>query len=245
MKLVVDIGNSFAKLAVFDGDGIIDFHITEKMDMEILKSTFRNHPQINSSILSSVALHDFDLNEFMMQHGFFIELDHNTPVPFINKYATPGTLGKDRIAIASAAAQKFPNENVLVIDAGTSITYDLVTGSGEYLGGGIGPGLNMRLKALHNFTHGLPLIRLPDPGTKINLVGDSTESSILSGVVNGLRAEVENIINQYESLFSPLKIIIGGGDYKYFEKLVKSNIFADPNIVVEGLKYILDFNEND
>lgn len=243
MKLVVDIGNSFAKLAVFNGNEIIDFQTTEKVNIELLKSTFRNYPQISSSILSSVALHDFHINEFLTRRGFFIELNHNTPVPFINKYGTPDTLGKDRIAIASAAVQLYPEENVLIIDTGTSITYDIVTGGREYLGGGISPGLNMRFKALHNFTHRLPLIQLPDPGAKINLVGDSTSSSILTGVVNGLRAEVENIINQYSSLYSPLKIIISGGNYKYFEKLVKSNIFAAPNIVVRGLKNILDFNE--
>ena len=180
-----------------------------------------------------------------MQVGFFIELNHSTPVPFINSYTTPDTLGKDRIAIASAATKKYPGENVLIIDTGTSITYDFVTSNKEYLGGSISPGLNMRFKALHNFTHRLPLINLPDPDTEINLVGDSTESSILTGVVNGLIAEVENIIVQYNTKFSPLILVISGGDYKYFEKLVKSNIFAAPNIVVYGLKCILDFNEKD
>ena len=244
MKLVVDIGNSFSKLAIFQGDDIIDFQTTEKVDIELLNKTFQNYPQIVSSILSSVVYHDLRLNDFLSQHGFFIELDHNTPVPFINNYSTPDTLGKDRIAIAAAAVQLYPDENVLIIDTGTSITFDIVTANREYLGGSISPGLNMRFKALHNFTHKLPLINAPDPGAIINLIGDSTESSILTGVVNGLRAEVENTINQYNKLFSPLKIIISGGDYKYFERLVKSNIFAAPNIVVRGLKNILDFNEN-
>ena len=245
MKLVVDIGNSTTKLAVFEDNDVVDFQITEKIDIEQLKSTLLNYPQIASSILSSVAQHNNQLNEFLAQSGYFIELDHNTPVPFINSYGTPNTLGKDRIAIAAAAVLLYPNENVLIIDTGTSVTFDIVTANREYLGGSISPGLNMRFKALHNFTHRLPLIVAPDPGAKINLIGDSTESSILSGVVNGLRAEVENTINQYNKLFSPLKIIISGGDYKYFERLVKSNIFAAPNIVVRGLKSILDFNETD
>ncbi len=245
MKLVIDIGNSFTKLAVFDGDEIVDFKPIENVTLDILKSTFQNYPQLVSSILSSVAKHDLGLNKFLMQKGFFIELNHSTPVPFINSYTTPDTLGKDRIAIASAATHMYPNENVLIIDMGTSVTYDLVESNREYKGGGISPGLNMRFKALHNFTHRLPLVKLPDPHTKINLVGDSTESSILTGVVNGLIAEVENIINQYNTMFSPLKVVISGGDYKYFEKLVKSNIFAAPNIVVYGLKCILDFNEKE
>jgi type III pantothenate kinase len=244
LKLIIDIGNSFAKVAVFDNNEIIDFQINEKVDIKLLRKVFQKFPQINSSILSSVAQHDLQLVDLMAQNGFFVELNHSTPVPFINKYRTPETLGKDRIAIASAAVQLFPNENVLVIDTGTSITYDLVTSKEEYIGGGISPGLNMRFKALHNFTHRLPLVKMQDAEAKINLVGDSTETSILSGVVVGARAEVENIINQYCSLYSSLKIIISGGDHKYFEKLLKSNIFAAPNIVVRGLNYILDFNES-
>ncbi|MBC8321676.1 MAG: type III pantothenate kinase [Bacteroidetes bacterium] len=244
MKLVIDIGNSLAKLAVFNGNEIIDFQTINKVDVGVLNITLLNYPQITSSILSSVAQHDIHINELLTQHGFFIELSQSTPVPFINKYSTPDTLGKDRIAIASAAVQKYPNENVLIIDTGTSITYDFVNNRREYLGGGISPGLNMRFKALHNFTHRLPLIHMPDPEEKINLVGDSTESSILTGVVNGLKAEVESTINQYNYLYSPLKVVISGGDYKYFEKLVKSNIFASPNIVIWGLKNILDFNES-
>ena len=245
LKLVVDIGNSFSKLAVFANDEVIDFQTIKKIDIGILKSTIKNYPLIVSSILSSVANHDLRLNDFLSQFGFFIELTNNTPVPFKNKYRTPDTLGKDRIAIAAAAVQLYPDENVLIIDTGTSITFDIITAKGEYLGGSISPGLNMRFKALHNFTHRLPLIVAPDPGANIKLIGDSTESSILSGVVNGLIAEVESTINQYNMLFSPLKIIISGGDYKYFERLVKSNIFAAPNIVVRGLKNILDYNESD
>ena len=231
-------------LHVCSCDVVIDFQTIDRIDVEQLKSTLHNYPQITSSILSSVAHHDHQLNEFLMQYGVFIELTHNTPVPFKNKYGTPHTLGKDRIAIAAAAVQLYPGENVLIIDTGTSITFDIITANREYLGGSISPGLNMRFKALHNFTHRLPLINAPDPEANIKLIGDSTESSILTGVVNGLKAEVENTINQYNKLFSSLKIIISGGDYKYFERLVKSNIFAAPNIVVRGLKNILDYNEN-
>ena len=243
MKLIIDIGNSFTKLAIFDGDEIIDFHIVKKIDIAFLTDVYEKFPEVSSSIISSVALHDLSLVDFLSQRGTTIELSQSTPVPFINNYRTPETLGKDRIAIASAAVKLFPSENVLVVDTGTSITYDLVTDAGEFIGGGISPGLNMRFKALHNFTHRLPLIQMNDAEGEINLVGDTTESSILTGVVVGARAEVEGIINQYSSLYSSLKIIISGGDNKYFEKLVKSNIFAAPNIVVQGLNYILDFNE--
>jgi type III pantothenate kinase len=222
---------------------MISLRTVSRITIDKLDLILKEYPQISSSIISSVALHDIKLNNILNNIGFFIELDHNTPVPFINKYGTPDTLGKDRIAIASAATQIYPNENTLIIDAGTSVTYDMITHKKEFLGGGISPGLNMRLESLHNFTHKLPLISLPNYDEKIALIGDSTESSILSGVVNGLTAEMQHIINQYSNSFSPLKIVISGGDYKYFEKLVKSNIFAAPNIVITGLKCILDFNE--
>ncbi len=243
MKLIIDIGNTFSKLAVFEKNTIVSFSIVKSLSVQKLEQILKEFPLINSSIISSVALHDVKLNELLLQHGYFIELNHSTPVPFINKYGTPTTLGKDRIAIASAAAQMYANQNILIIDAGTSVTYDLVTSNKEYLGGAISPGLNMRFDALHNFTHKLPLIKLPNSDEKIGLIGNSTETSILSGVINGLTSEIESIINQYSSMFSPLKIVISGGDYKYFEKLVKSDIFAAPNIVVTGLKCILDFNE--
>ena len=243
MKLIIDIGNTFSKLAVFEKNTMVSLSIVKSLSVQKLEQILKKFPLINSSIISSVALHDVKLNELLLQHGSFIELDHNTPVPFINKYGTPFTLGKDRIAIASAAAQMYANQNTLIIDAGTSVTYDLVTSNNEYLGGAISPGLNMRFDALHNFTHKLPLIKLPNSDEKIGLIGNSTETSILSGVINGLTAEIESIINQYSSSFSPLKTAISGGDYKYFEKLVKSDIFAAPNIVVTGLKCILDFNE--
>ncbi len=243
MKLIVDIGNTFTKLAVFDNDVMVSLRIMDRITIDKLNLVLKEYPQISSSIISSVALHDIKLNNILNNNGFFIELDHNTPVPFINSYGTPDTLGKDRIAIASAATQMHPNENTLIIDAGTSVTYDMITHKNEYLGGAISPGLSMRLEALHNFTHKLPLISLPNHDEKIALIGNSTKSSILSGVINGLTAEIQSIINQYSNLFSPLKIVISGGDYKYFEKLAKSNIFAAPNIVVTGLKCILDFNE--
>ncbi|MFK5855975.1 MAG: type III pantothenate kinase [Bacteroidota bacterium] len=243
MKLIVDIGNTLSKLAIFDKDIIVSFNTIKNVTVEDLVKVTNDFPKISSSILSSVALHDYKLNDYLLKRGFFIELDHTTPVPFNNKYGTPSTLGKDRIAIATAATTLYPNENILIIDTGTSVTFDIVTINKEYLGGSISPGLSMRLQALHNFTHKLPLIKLPKSATKIALIGDSTEASILSGVINGLTAEIESIINQYSTMFSPLKIVISGGDYKYFEKLVKSNIFAAPNIVVTGLKCILDFNE--
>ncbi len=243
MKLIIDIGNSYSKIAIFNENTIVNFETLPSININYIELLYEKFPQISSSILSSVALHDTKINELLKRKGFFVELDYNTSVPFINKYSTPATLGKDRIAIASAAAQMYPNNNTLIIDVGTCVTYDMLTNKNEYIGGSISPGLKMRFTALHNFTHKLPLINLPNHDLKIGLVGNSTEASILSGVINGLAAEIESIVNQYSSMYSPLKIIISGGDHKYFERLLKSNIFATSNIVVTGLMYILNFNE--
>jgi len=245
LKLVIDIGNTSAKIAIFDNTGLIDLQTVVENLHESLINTFKKYPSITSSIVSAVSDYDNRIPEFLKKNSNFLELTHSTPVPFTNKYSTPQTLGKDRIAIAAAAISMFPHENVLVIDAGTCVTYDFVDSSGEYLGGSISPGLIMRLKALNNYTNKLPLESLPEPNSVIELIGESTRTSILSGVVIGLKSELEHITNQYEIQFSPLKVVISGGDYKYFENTSKSNIFASPNIVINGLKEILIFNEED
>ena len=243
MKLVIDIGNTVAKVAVFEGDDIIDFSVVRNNLLEEVRQRIIKYPSISSSILSSVASYDKDLKQLLSSHGNYLELSHHTLVPFTNLYSTPETLGKDRIAIASAAATLYKGSNVLVIDIGTCTTYDFINTKREYLGGAISPGLSLRFKALNEFTHKLPLVDLPNHEKKIELIGKSTEESILSGVVNGMKMEMERIINQYEDEYSPLVTIISGGDHKYFDSLTKNNIFATPNIVVHGLKRILDFNE--
>lgn len=243
MKLVIDIGNTSTKIAIFNNDDIIDFHTIENVSTEYISKILDSHPEINSSIISNVSNYDSSILSLLRKVGTTIELTHDTPLPFSNNYSTPSTLGKDRLAIASAGATLYSEQNVLLIDAGTCVTYDFVDKNGSYHGGAISPGLKMRLVALNTFTDGLPLVDLPKDNYHIDLIGNSTTSSILSGVILGLLSEVESFINQYESRFQELKIIISGGDYKYFEKLAKSNIFASPNIVIHGLKKILDFNE--
>ncbi len=243
LKLIVDIGNTSSKIAVFSNDEIIEFRVIKESLIEVLKEIIISFPDICSSILSSVSNHDGEVSKFLQGKGYFIELTHTTKVPFKNMYQSAATLGKDRIAIAAAGSLAYPGENVLVIDTGTCVTYDFINADGDYLGGAISPGLTMRFDALSKFTHELPRLDKPSAEKEVNLVGKTTHESITSGVINGLKTEVEHIINQYEALFSPLKIIISGGDYLYFENLVKSNIFASPNIVVHGLKKILDFNE--
>ena len=132
-----------------------------------------------------------------------------------------------------------PETDILVIDAGTAITYDIITAEGNYLGGGISPGITMRYKALHTFTGRLPLL---DYYEDAQLIGDDTASSIHSGVLNGALAEMEGIIQSYQLVYPALKIILTGGDHNYFDKRLKIKTFAAPNLVLEGLNLILIFN---
>jgi type III pantothenate kinase len=167
-------------------------------------------------------------------------LGPDTPLPVRHKYKTFDTLGPDRIACVVAANKLYPGKDVLLVETGSCITFDFIDADGCYHGGGISPGLNMRFRALHTFTDKLPLI---EPESAPALIGDSTKTSILSGVINGIKAEVEGIISRYESNYENLTIILSGGNLDYFDKNLKNNIFAVPNIVLTGLNIILEFND--
>ncbi len=240
-RLIIDIGNTFTKLAVFNNDNELYAERTTLLQTEILQNLYNRFPKIESSIISSVRNYPHELNTWLKTRFYHITLNPQTPLPFYNKYATPETLGKDRVAAAAAAIKIFPGQNVLVVDAGTSITYDLITARKEYLGGGISPGIQMRFKALHTFTDRLPLIENVEAAP---LTGINTKDSISSGVLNGVLYEVDGFISSYSEQYKPLKIIISGGDYKYFDKKLKNSIFATPNIVMQGLMEILKFNED-
>ena len=243
MKLIIDIGNTYAKLAVFEGGNLIEMKIVEDIGSSQVERILSTYPSINSAILSDVRGQSNDISKLLANRVFFIELGHTTPVPFTNLYKTPETLGKDRIAAAAAAVKMFPGKNTLVIDAGTCITYDLVNDKSEYLGGAISPGIKMRYKALHDFTGKLPLVQANDDDEP-KVIGNNTSNSIYSGVQKAVLLEVGAMINEYQTIFPDLKIVLSGGDYFYFDKNLKSNIFAAPNIVLTGLMEILDFNED-
>ncbi|MGB0176022.1 MAG: type III pantothenate kinase, partial [Owenweeksia sp.] len=169
----------------------------------------------------------------------FLSLDPNSPMPFENAYKTPKTLGKDRLALAAAAIFSYPSKDCLVIDAGTCVTYDFMDSSGIYHGGGISPGLRMRLQALPHFTSRLPLVEYKEG---FDLTGDSTETSILSGTVGGLKREVRGTIEAYQSRYPSMVTVITGGDMNLFDDLLKNSIFAPPDFLITGLNHILDYN---
>jgi type III pantothenate kinase len=168
---------------------------------------------------------------------FWHQIDYRWPFPLINRYATPETLGSDRLVGIVAARAQCPDRPVLVIDVGTAITYDLATAEGEYLGGGIGPGLQMRFEALHHFTARLPRVELRTP---VPLVGDSTESSIRVGVYQAMLAEVEGMAQRYRKQFGPeLQVFLTGGDLPHFENQLSCLNFADSNLILKGIYHLL------
>ncbi|WP_316928119.1 type III pantothenate kinase [Gillisia marina] len=170
-----------------------------------------------------------------------VVLDQELPQVFSNSYATPKTLGNDRIALVSAASKLYPNQNVLVIDAGTCITFDIKNIENEYLGGAISPGLQMRYQAMNTFTENLPLL---EPEEAVDLIGNTTIKSIQSGVIFGITAEIDGVISMYNSQFKDLTIILTGGDSVFLCKRLKNSIFANSNFLLEGLNYILEFNKS-
>ncbi len=239
MNLVVDIGNTFTKLAVFDRQLIQDFIRTESNDTGRILQFAGDFQSIKAGIISSVNREASGLNKILSEQFPCILLDHHTPLPFLNGYTSPESLGKDRLAGIAAASAMFPHEEVLVMDAGTAITLDLLTADSTYRGGSISPGISMRYRALNTFTGRLPLLEAMD---EASLTGNTTAGSIHSGVLNGVVTEVEGFINRYLARYPSLKIILTGGDYKYFDKQLKVKTFAAPNLVLEGLNIILNYN---
>ncbi|MEO7088420.1 MAG: type III pantothenate kinase [Bacteroidia bacterium] len=241
MQLVIDIGNTRIKVAFFQNNEVKNFFLVTSVD-ELINATWFTDTKIEYALISSVAQYPENLIEIIKQKTTLVIFSATTPVPLVNKYKTAHTLGSDRLAAAVGGNFIFPNTNLLVIDAGTCLKYNFVNAQNEFLGGGISPGLQMRFNALHNFTAKLPL---QDFEKNIPpLVGTDTTSSILSGVQNGILAEVEGIIHQYKEQYPNLKTILTGGDGDFFAKQLKNSIFADPFLVQKGLNIILNHNFN-
>ncbi|MCK0130191.1 type III pantothenate kinase [Flavobacteriaceae bacterium F08102] len=238
MNLILDIGNTHAKIAVFQNRKLVSHQQTFPKNLNTaLRATLNNYP-IQASIVSTVSAINKDSLTSLHKLPKLISLDANTKVPFINQYATPTTLGVDRIALVSAAVDQFPDRNVLVIDAGTCVTYDFVTNEKIYLGGAISPGIQIRYKALHDYTANLPLLQIDE----VELTGNSTEKSIHSGVLNGIVQEINGVIEQYSHKYPNLTVVLTGGDAIFLAKMLKSSIFATPNFLLEGLNRILIHN---
>jgi type III pantothenate kinase len=240
MNLIIDIGNSRIKTALFDKNQIIDLKIHSNYP-EI--SSFINSLKINYAeqcIVSATGTFKIQLRKLLEEKlTNFIELNGNTPLPYNNLYISKETQGPDRIAAIAGAQLQFPYQNILVIDAGTAITFDFIDTTGNYLGGNISPGLEMRFKALHTFTKKLPLLSKTESK---NFLGKTTQEAIVSGVQNSMVFEIEEYIATISSNYENLRTIITGGDADFFANKLKSIIFVDLNLVLKGLNRILEYN---
>lgn len=234
MQIVVDFGNTSIKAAMFEDTTLIN-HYPELSAVELSRIANENiHCKMLICSVSSDSTHFINLIE---NKSRLTILDYHTPLPIQNLYETPQTLGMDRIAAAVGAYTLFANQNCLIIDAGTCITYDLLHENGSFEGGSISPGIAMRYKSLQHFTAKLPLLHTR---TFDGLVGKNTNDAIAIGVLNGIKGEIEHIIADFKATFPNIKIIVTGGDISFFETTIKHSIFAVPTLVLVGLNTILN-----
>lgn len=235
MNLVIDGGNTLLKAGLFEGNQLVqtlvDVTVTELTQLAVTH-------QVKHIIISSVGSKTDELQEAFNDWGA-ITLRHHTPQPLQISYATPHTLGMDRLAAVAGAYALYPQSNSLVIDAGSCITYDMVDKDGNYHGGNITPGLRMKLKALNAFTARLPLV---EPRAIDDFIGNDTSTSMLSGVIFGTVSEMDGLISLYKKKFGDLQVILCGGDAAFFESKIKHHIFVVPQLVLIGLNSILEYN---
>ena len=239
MILVIDVGNTRIKGAVFEGAILLEIFVFTKIELqkniEIILKKFEKVSDLVVSSVGDVEKLSFLAFDNVLKVHFISNKD---PFPFQNKYATPQTLGIDRMVLAAGATLQFPNQNRLVIDAGTCVTYDFIDQDNNYLGGAIAPGLRLRYESLHNYTAKLPLLALENPE---NLIGNSTSDSIHSGVVNGLVYEIDGFINEYRARYLNFIIILTGGDTDFLAKRLKNTIFANSNFLLESLNQTFQY----
>ena len=242
MDLVIDIGNTRAKWAIFRGREIVVQNSAPEFSLHLLEQILGDFPDVKKAILSSVKDFPIECRNLLAEvTDSFIELNHRTPTPIINRYKTPETLGLDRLAAAIGASSAFPGEPLLIIDAGTAITIDIVSPANEYLGGNISPGIETRFRALNQFTGKLPLIQIDD---NFDALGYNTESAIRAGVQQGVIFEIESYISYYKKLYPALTVILTGGHSAFLMKHIRAKLKQIENLTLIGLKEILKFNTN-
>jgi pantothenate kinase, type III len=239
MNLIIDQGNSAVKIAIFEQNKLLLVERYPLLTAEIV-SDFLNRFSVKAIILCTVISIDQQTKQYLQNLPvYFTELTHHTPLPIKNGYETPETLGKDRIAAAVGANWLLPNTNLLIIDAGTAITYDLVSSENTFLGGTISPGAKIRFRALHEFTGKLPLVE--EKATDL-LFGKNTIEAIMVGVMQGIEFEIEGYITLFMQKYPNLSVFLTGRGSIPFVATLKNPIFVELNLVLIGLNRILTYN---
>lgn len=238
MFICIDIGNTRTKVALFEQDELLELTHFEALDENF--KAFLTNLNPSACIYSSVnqAL-PVETEHYLIKKGPLIALDQHTELPFTNAYESPATLGKDRLAGVAGGLALYPGENLLIVDAGTCITYDPLRSDGLYTGGNIAPGWRMRLAAMKHFT-----ARLPEPVQEVpdGWLGKDTESALQHGAAQGIAFEIAGYIARLSAEWGTLRPVLCGGDAPHLAKLLKKEIFVHPNLVLRGLNKILQYN---
>ncbi len=237
MTLLLDFGNTRVKAAVKENGGIRLIYSGPVILQNLIDAV--KGLDVDGGMWCSVLPLEPSVTGWMQKLGL-IALTHSTPIPIGNSYSTPETLGMDRLAAAVGAWSIQPGNDILVVDAGTAVTYDFISADGVYRGGNIAPGIGLRLKVLHEHTGALPLV---DIQGELPEFGHDTETAIRSGVINGIRHELDGYIAELASKNPSLLVFLTGGDAEYFDIKAKSTTFAVPDLVLRGLSRITEYNE--
>lgn len=239
IHLCIDNGNTYTKVGVFENDKLVFDTLFTNCTIDDITNLIQKYAP-TACILCNVSNINLNLEVFLKKSfSHFINFDEHTIIPIQNGYKQPETLGKDRLAAVIGANFLKPDLDLLVIDAGTAITYDFIDRRSVYQGGNIAPGMSMRFNALHHFTAKLPLV---EPCGEFELLGQTTNDAILSGVMNGIVFEIKGYFEALKFKYPELSIFLTGGSLNYFVSKLKSPIFAERNLVLIGLNRILQFN---
>ena len=233
-----DFGNTRKKLAIFDNDKLTTTLVLENDSVDTIQSLIDTYkPQ--KTILSSVVDHNPAIEGVLSRQTKFHKLNHLTKLSFTTPVGKPATIGADRLALAAAAVHFYPGKHNFVIGMGSCVTYNFINKYNEFLGGAISPGLEMRLKAMHQFTAKLPLVAAD---SNVPLIGYDTETNLQSGAVLGLAKEIDGFIDAYEEKFGNFNALLTGGDLVHLAPHLKNKIFADPELIFKGLYAISEVN---
>ena len=235
--LCLDFGNTRMKAALFEQDQLKHVIVLNDALKEIKEIVEKNKPSF--SILSSVINHDEAIDELLMANSRFHRLSNYSKLPLTIPVGKPETVGADRLAIAAASVFLFPDHNNLAIGLGSCITYNFINQQHELLGGSISPGMEMRFRAMHEYTALLPLVKAE---WNVPLVGYDTKTNLQSGVVLGMAKEIDGIIDAYKERYGNFNVLLTGGDIRIFEPHLKNMIFADPDLIFKGLYAISQIN---
>lgn len=236
--LCLDFGNTRLKAALFSEHQLQQtITLSEKPAEQLLEIINAHRPKV--SILSSVINHPAEIETLLQKHTQFQKLSHQSKLPFTIPVGKPETVGTDRLAIAAAAVHLFPRRHNLVIALGTCITYNFINKDHQLVGGSISPGMEMRFRAMHEYTAKLPLVK---GDWNVPLIGYDTVSNMQSGVILGMAKEIDGIIDAYKERFSNFNAVLTGGNLPFFESHLKNEIFADPELIFKGLYAISQVN---